>query len=665
MPQKILINENSYENDETSIKLGEIQSNSNINGSERIIELHYQGKKNQKGFKNPVDFNLVSLPDHKELCGSWRLLMNLDSPMFSERDLMKKKFRSDREILITQEDNKIEDFKKKKDTLRLKLIAIDEQNELNNGLVFNMQNDQGEMIKITNENQNHFFEKIYQELMMKDKETMEREQPEMEFDFEPKEAMFMLNQSFHLEVKSINIESLPQSQKNIKNASLSGPGGMKSFLPSLSRKGTIKGYRKKSSRFGSIHEKGRSFQQPRPRGTLNGKALEIKCDLTKISETPDKRKSETDHLNPFLRLMQPAEAKDSPDRLNVISNQERSKRSLSLYSRDDRSETNLSSTEEEEEEEGEGEGEREIQVKVEIEVKKEFWLSLRMGPVLSYAHQIRINLEDMGYEIKFIEDMHKIKKEKEKLLDQNEQNKKQQQKRKQTLPTKRNSIIQRFQTQNSKVFEQPRRASFQFINLKQKQENALQDDWHSLEQQDKIIKYYDIKKQMKNGKVLNLSYKEVNEMGEAEEDQHKKEEQEQILNQKSLGSKIIKYHNLLKEMCDHKSDYITRFDNEKKFQQMLKMEKKQLEKNTKKQSQFMSIFTPNSSNKNINEFDFKSINSRGSEMTKNFLSNGGSESGLKEFRTNSQVKREEEYDRIFNHLDNMEEQNQMENKEVE
>ena len=48
-----------------------------------------------------------------------------------------------------------------------------------------------------------------------------------------------------------------------------------------------------------------------------------------------------------------------------------------------------------------------------MDVKKEIWMSLRMGPVLSYAPEIRDNLRARGFEIRFIEDMRLMEEETE------------------------------------------------------------------------------------------------------------------------------------------------------------------------------------------------------------------------------------------------------------
>ena len=52
-------------------------------------------------------------------------------------------------------------------------------------------------------------------------------------------------------------------------------------------------------------------------------------------------------------------------------------------------------------------------MKLTVDVKKEIWMSLRMGPVLSYAPEIRDNLRERGFEIRFIEDMRLIDEETE------------------------------------------------------------------------------------------------------------------------------------------------------------------------------------------------------------------------------------------------------------
>ena len=53
-------------------------------------------------------------------------------------------------------------------------------------------------------------------------------------------------------------------------------------------------------------------------------------------------------------------------------------------------------------------------VRVHIEVKRELWMSLRLAPILSYVPQVLDDICEMGFEIKFIEDLAAFKAENEK-----------------------------------------------------------------------------------------------------------------------------------------------------------------------------------------------------------------------------------------------------------
>lgn len=653
---------------EHSVKLGEIKSKSQTpGGSQKIIELHLMksnrtisDKKMNKSSpfepngdqKKNINFDLVSLPDQKDLCGSWRLLMNNESPLYSQRNLLKKEFKSQR--IVEYVNNKPEDFIDQKqkqsisDPMRLKLIAIEDPNLVmgRSSMVFHMENEQGKRIQVTNETQNEFFHTVYKEIMAKQGEPNVQSQTEFNFGFDPKEAMVLLNRSFKIETDSIKIESLPQSQKEIENQRLfrSGSRGqqVKNFIPGLSRKGTIKAYNKMQTHKNSLVERKKSFQS----STVAQRLQSLQLSTTRASDFPQQK-------NPFLMAAEKEEeAEDTPERCRIYTKHTMDE-GLSLYS-----------DEEEEDEEEEGK-EKEIQVKMEIEVRRELWISLRMGPVLSYAEKIRENLEDRGFEIKFIEDMEKIQNDKEEILEKNEQLKLDIKRRETEQPRRKTSILKTLKTQKSKKFEQPFNRLATMIQGEKKKESLIPDNWGPpLPEEDMDVVYYDVKKEKKNGMISSLTYKEVDFFGEEEEQIEQKggshldlQKEDEFLNEKSLGAKIMNFHNLLVEMTDSDSEYIKQFEIEKNYQQMMNQNDRVTEKEetVPKSDNYYSTNTPKSNLYSTNNMDTNK-GSTGNDMLVNYMTSGSGNKMEQNFRSVSQVERDKEYDRLFSHLEVNEEE---------
>jgi hypothetical protein len=538
-------------NNDQSIKLGEIRSKSQTpGGSQKVLELHYLGsKKILEGFLSPpqepidkqINFDLISLPDDKELKGSWRLIMNTESPLFSKRDLMKKEFKSERKVdfIESNAENKIQNYDAENlgnDPMRLKLIAVEDQNIAQGkmSMVFHMENEKGEKIQITNETQNEFFNRIYDSIIDQNNNSVKPGTKELTIGYDPKEAMVLLNQSFKFETNSFKIESLPESQKNImlrKNTAFSGPyRKQKTFLPGFTRKGTKRGYNRRSLRTGSMSLRSQSLIESKLKErqfSIQAKDGNNKDIEAIIQEEKEKKKklelNQTEKHEEDKEVLKNEvieegdegkeeeinevedEDEDENDEFGMYSDNE-SERKNSEYSNQIKTET---------ESELEDSKEKDIQVRMEIEVKKELWISLRMGPVLSYADQIRENLDDMGFEIKFIEDMEKIQTEKENLLYKNEKLEKEELKRRATLPKPRTSIMKRFQTQNSKIFENS--GSFNFKGLTGKTEQILEDNW-GVDERNIYIKHFDINQESNNGVVSTVTFKEA----DLEEDETEK-----------------------------------------------------------------------------------------------------------------------------------------------
>jgi hypothetical protein len=134
-------------------------------------------------------------------------------------------------------------------------------------------------------------------------------------------------------------------------------------------------------------------------------------------------------------------------------------------------------------------------------------------------------------------------------------------------------------------------------------------------------------------------------------------EEDENQNEKSLGAKIMKFHKLLVEMTGDDTEYLKQFENEKKFQQMMTINNKNVEngQENNQMSEYISGHTPKSGAE-TNELNFKSITPHSNENYSSYMSTGG-DMANHEFRTNSQIEREKDYDRLFSHLEEAEEEN--------
>ena len=505
---------------EESIKVGEIRSKlTTPSGSQRVLELHYLGSKrdiaksgnaSSRHIPQPktINYDLVSLPDQKDLCGSWRLLMNMESPLFSQRDLLKKDFKSHRHVDLAPEEDETGQAVpgQSKEVMRLRLVGVEDANaqQGRNSMVFHMQNELGQIVQIDNEQKNEFFSRIYGEIMTENDNRVKPGTNELEIGFNPKEAMVMLNDNFKLEAESYHVESQPESQREMYPSKISWTSSkfvkQQSFLPGLSNRTTIRAYTKKSSRLGSLGGRSRSMR-------IREEAQFRK--LSTLSNPFNKDDKKGPDANASQSGEEPEEKGDSVDIYSEGS--ERKSKSIGIYS----SENEKDETEEEEEEEEAKE--KDIQVKLEIEVKRELWISLRMGPVLNFSEQIRDTLDEMGFEIKFIEDLEKNEKTKNEMLQQTKQIKEEQEiKRKATMVKSRTSIYRHFQTQNSKIFENNAPSALKLFGKGKKtgseKKGSRRKDGKWEEDEMKLdVRMFDVLKEMENGKVKTMSFREAKE----------------------------------------------------------------------------------------------------------------------------------------------------------
>ena len=413
---------------EHSVKLGEIKSKRHFDlGSAKILEMYYQESEHelglitsnvleadsltsnmldmpesgyQSGQKKQINFDLVSLPDNKDLCGSWRLFLDLDSPMYSERDLNKRKFSSFqdlRSVLPEKSGNKETTEMENATQMKLKLIGISggEFGDEDKQMVFYLEQENGETVKVTNQDQNEFFSKIYRDMLESGQTKEELKNRAFKIDYDPKQAMVVLNESFNFDtnIKKMVTMELPETESLASLKETITPKAV-ACLPGVKHKKKRRVYSKMS---------------------VLRRESELEVVTEKLSE--GLQKIDSVKLINTEETTQKSTREESEIRISVhkppnLFGLDRNRKStfgnrgnqLRLY--DDSLSGDSSSNASEEEEEDLIK--KDIRIRVEVEIKREIWMSLRMGPVLSYAKKIKENMKDMGFEIKFIEDLQLI-----------------------------------------------------------------------------------------------------------------------------------------------------------------------------------------------------------------------------------------------------------------
>lgn len=237
-------------------------------------------------------------------------------------------------------------------------------------LKLNLMNDKGETIPVQNEEQVEFYKELYNDILKVERGEKKPTGSQFPINFNPKEAMAVLNESFKL--AESNLSDQPDS---LGNSDMLSPAlgrksqfNEKSFMPTQ----TLRGYTRKITKQTTLFSRGSVFNEDK--------------DRRKTKLNLDDRKS--------LKTENSDEKSISQKKQEETKNASEAKSADFSLSGDSEEVLPLESDEEEQD-----------RVKVVINLTREIWMSLRMAPVLSYAPQIRELIESLGFKIKFIEDL--------------------------------------------------------------------------------------------------------------------------------------------------------------------------------------------------------------------------------------------------------------------
>ena len=394
-------------------KLAEISSNDDPN-SQKKIEMYYkspelgvQEKLNGSQYvypemtsivsnemsihesKRKINFDLISLPDRKDYLGSWKILLKLEHDDYFQDNIEAKFLQSDRHMNrknLKDFLENIENPSKVTSNQVIKIIATPVNESQSHGswlysdssasqtMKLNVMDNKGQMIPIQNEEQKKLYEKLYHDIIDIERGEKNPEGNQFPLDYNPKEAMVVLNESFKLG------ESQGPEADSIDQGNMLGLGGRasqfgdKNMFPKMTRRG----YTRKITKQPTMFSRGSVF-----------------------NEDKDRRKSRINSQERKFSLIQGMEGRRTPTRMGKGDVSPSRVKSI----KDNKSQNFSLSGNSEDMMAIESEKEDFDRVKVVVNLSREIWMSLRMAPVLSYAPQIKENIEALGFKIKFIEDL--------------------------------------------------------------------------------------------------------------------------------------------------------------------------------------------------------------------------------------------------------------------
>lgn len=343
----------------------------------------------ERSFRN-LGLDLISLPDQKDYRGSWRILFRLQNNDIFEDKIEAKFINSERHLNRKKLPEFLEDISDQKQMTSNKVIKIVAMQQSQSGtqsqshgswlysdssasqvVKLNLMNDKGEEVPVLNEQQVEFYKELYNDILKVERGEKKPAGSQFPIDFNPKEAMVVLNESFKL-AESAESNGLGSS-RDVNNlnpaAGRKSHFNEKSFLPTK----TLRGYTRKLTKQPTMFSRNSVFNEDKDR-----RKSKLSMDDRKSHKTDNSAKS-TPQRRPD---------KDEP--------KEASENKSADFSLSGDSEEAMALESEEEEAD---------RVKVVINLTREIWMSLRMAPVLSYAPQIRESIESLGFKIKFIEDL--------------------------------------------------------------------------------------------------------------------------------------------------------------------------------------------------------------------------------------------------------------------
>ena len=403
-------------------KLAEINS-VDMEGSHRKIEMYYKspelGEQESRGegsaYKYPemtsivsqelslkkseknINLDLISLPDQKDYLGSWRILLELQKNDFFQNKINAKFHNSDRHINRKNLGAFLEDLDAPPQLASnhvIKIVATHANEDQSHGswlysdssasqtMKVNVMGNQGKSQPIMDAQQLEFYKELYEDILRVERGEKTVIGDQFPLDYNPQEAMVMLNESFKIG------ESLPPSEDesadhlhhldtNRKTSAFAKDG----FIPKM----TLRGYTRKITKQPTMFSRNSSATDDKSR--------------KKSRQNVEKRASRTNPTDRKGSMLSNLNFKSQyKSEHNGPKSEHKGERSVDndAYSLSGKSENIMQM---------ESDHEEDDRVKVVINLSREIWMSLRMAPVLSYAPQIKENIEALGFKIKFIEDL--------------------------------------------------------------------------------------------------------------------------------------------------------------------------------------------------------------------------------------------------------------------
>lgn len=475
-----------------------------------------------------IPLDLISLPDQNQLSGSWKIL--LGESMHSASENYKTEIQSEKLVQTQNLNEFMQDIENKS---VIKVVAQPASNSNNDFNIYSdssytgsfkiyIEKENGNKSPIMNPDQNELYQTLYEDIIRVEKGEQPILNDMFPLNINHKDAMVMLNESFTLN----NLED----QYTIEDINPStDPNNLFKKSPKINKDKT------------SAMTTKRTYTRK----------------ITQHKKLLNEPKTNTNNNNP------------NPPKGSVFLKQsglEKRKTVLGKVIKNELEDENLESQNisvSEYEELSDDENKFIENVKVQLEVKRELWISLRMAPVLSYAPQIKENIDALGFEIKFIEDLITIDEEREQIVKQKIEEK--------DKKSVNNMSVNRFNKLFSKTFNKRNLPEDQniLINNPSVSINTL-----SMQYDPETLKLMDTLKQKQEEqifciesqyKVYGNDYSFSKNLSNTIPSSNKFFKQTQEIKKKP---KMLKYHELLLENSPNPLEYMEQFQQYKKVGEM-------------------------------------------------------------------------------------------------
>ena len=271
-------------------------------------------------------------------------------------------------------------------------------------LKLNIMNKEGEKVEEMSEQQKEFYKDLYNNILRVERGEKDLFGDQFPLDYNPKEAMVMLNESFRImESVEASEDERPNEMNVLSVGGRPSQFNEKSFIPKMTRRG----YTRKITKQPTMFSRNSVFGEDKRKSKLGGERKNSKFMVM------DKRGSKMIGVERKGSGLDKLEGNKTPKR-SVKDEYDGAKKDSfnpnksADFSLSGNSENMMPL---------ESENEDQDSVKVVINLTRELWMSLRMAPVLSYAPQIKENIEALGFRIKFIEDLVVMNEEYKQLIE--------------------------------------------------------------------------------------------------------------------------------------------------------------------------------------------------------------------------------------------------------